>query len=371
VALFEDILSGVRARSIDVRSFSSLCADPRARSAVGYAMWLVSEKIRQWRLTHWVTPQFVASIVAAVPFLALVISINNHTQRWQLAAFAVWIFVIYGMIEFPEIVWSKFRRAASDIDSMVASTPEKNRHDVLSSLGRSCRFLPQSLFLLAGGPVLMLLVWIAHAEHNYSNVPQDVMIPLQLIVGALGAHSIYWIIQVIKLTRGITHLPNLSLWWLTPISTPGLEELASVCKTGALLGLSLIVGYGIPLSITFAVHGSLQQLLLFATAGIAGLSCVISVGAVCLGWLANVANLAKRQGIAELLWPLGQSARSQREISGPSMYSITDTQNRLSALMLLQNSADSYIGAASIAQYLASVLAVVLQFAIAALLSHH
>jgi hypothetical protein len=270
----------------------------------------------------------------------------------------------YLQLAFMTIAWQKIAAGAEAIDDLLSGASGDQKRAVLVMLMKKLRVCPQLLAICTGavaGVVAALALVGASSGAVHRCAASDIT---AFTCGAIAGHSAYWIITGALFCRALLKINDLKVRWNAPIDTRGLIVLSEGARITARLGFVLFIFTMLPL--TYAYHKSptlLMTSLYFGTIVIAG-GLVTLMGLGVQLWLSRRALKAKRRILEEIATEI-ERLRSELETTQPK-----SIDNKLSLFSLKANvdiyrqidsTRPSFVDAAIITQYSASLIAVLLQ----------
>lgn len=249
---------------------------------------------------------------------------------------------------------------------MLQDAPENELADLERSYILVFRTVPQ-LCVSTIVAVITLLVALQLPSPIVERVPAT--IASLLMSGLVAGHAFYFIICTAFMIRKASRISGLRLRWNDPINTPGLVFLSKADQLEAQMGLILFLVVAVPLTYAYVKADKADVRLLYLGEMLLPLICIIVIGLVIQGWLADPARKFKRETLQELAASI-EAIRNQASSGRLKGDSLAQVKQYLEVYELLNATAESFIKGGVITQYLASVAAAAVPFIIAFLLQH-
>ncbi|MQA85667.1 MAG: hypothetical protein GEV03_13835 [Streptosporangiales bacterium] len=283
------------------------------------------------------------------------------------AAWALLLAVLnYGQIVFAWIVWRRIGSFPDELDHLLGTTPLPELGRLLGGVRRWLTTRSMAPFVLVAG-LTAILSYLAFSATRDSGSPCPTVVALVLLTGVLAGHSAYFTTFGIWLSRRLMSFSALRVTWPAPINTPALVELSKTARLTAGLGLLLFVVAQPPLIYAFVMSRSPLVTVIYVGSFVLHLGYITVVGLVVQRWLSRRVDAEKRRALTELAERIEASRdRMDGLPHGGIRHAATLTilRNYVDIYRAIDATPSSFLGSAVLTQYVASLLAVALQFAI-------
>ncbi|MER5432149.1 hypothetical protein [Streptomyces sp. NPDC002588] len=168
------------------------------------------------------------SVSYAPPIVVAVSQIRNPAVLFQ-GDFFLWL-TYYSTVNLVVVLcqWSGCRVLYYSIASVDEILTARGRRRFHEWIDRGTAPSRQLRYMAGGATVSVAAVYALSKAHLLTD--QKLLMAAAFaavaMTGAAGANCLYWILRAAKLSRVITATGCLSLWWVAPASTPGMENLA-------------------------------------------------------------------------------------------------------------------------------------------------
>jgi hypothetical protein len=312
----------------------------------------------------------VALIISSTPFLILGFVLATGHKPYCPLLNLVWA-VDYAALNYVLLMgsfysWTKLLASFEAIDDLTSTATVADRRR-LRAWWQSCVGLrAQVLGIVSGlsGAVVgaFLLVTFSHG-FVHRTLLTDIT---AIVTGIIAGHSAHCVIAGVMVAHKTARIPNLKIVWNAPVNTPGLLTLSDTARITAQLGLLCFILAEAPITYVEAADATLVITILYVSALFTAGGFVLVVG---VGAQAALSRRVRDEKI-KVLEPLASRLEQIRWEYERQRWEV----QRIRYLMTLQattgiyraidSSASSYLNANNVAQYVASMAAVGLQFVV-------
>jgi hypothetical protein len=249
--------------------------------------------------------------------------------------------------------WSLFARSAPSVDDLMAKSAA--REEISSWLAKAMSWRRQGLLSVLFGLIACLLLRIAEPEIRTQleiNFPSYVAVAW---TGMIGGNCVYWLVALSDLVRRILRLPDLSLIWHSPASTPAIAQLSGGFAFMTMATLAAFVCVEV-LAVRSAAYGQSNVLTSLTTV----IPVLAGVGALVVGilphwWLYSAVRDGRRAALRALLPLAGDRVPTTTEQAAL-------VRDNVSLYREVETSPSLPFSTAAMVQYAAAVLGTLVAF---------
>jgi hypothetical protein len=314
------------------------------------------------------------AVTAAIPLIGFLLPRRWGISTQECPPFNRTLLVDYTILNyfqllFSTMVWERVRAHSHDVDELLEPSNTRSRSSAIQSLHRMLSVQPQ-IAVVAIGPFVGILntaLLIGASDGRITRcAPTDL---LAIMTGLIATHSAYWIACGVYFYAKVVRIPNLALTWNAPINTPGLVALSDVARLSARLGFVLFLMTQLPLTWAYITIPTTSMAVIYFSALFLTASFVTIFGIGVQTQLSRRVRNEKRSSLSELAHEI-ESLRSELQSTRPKtlryLRGLYMLKFKIDIYRQIDSSSSSYMNAAVIAQYGASLAAVVFQLGLTA-----
>lgn len=315
------------------------------------------------------------ALIAAIPLLGLLAYCWNPGEEcatFNLVLLFDYCVLNYAQLLFATFTWEKLRSSSSSIDELISTADYNPRRDFLLMIEGMLSVRRQLMVVVIGPFVGALNAWLL-IRSSAGQIGRCVATDLVAVfTGLIAVHSAYWIVCGAVLYYNGVRLPKLAITWNAPINTPGLVALSEVAKMAARLGFILFLLTQLPLTWAYLIAPTPPMSVIYYTALFLTAGFVTVFGLVVQSQLSQRVCDEKRAILDDLAHRIriaGGKLSSARLGSVSYIPALFILKSEIDIYHSVDRSSSSYINTATIAQYGASLGAVILQLVLAVILT--
>lgn len=308
----------------------------------------------------------IFGIIALAPAVFLAADLPSGVSLHQLVWLPDYALLNYCQGAFSWLGWQRLKYYAPALDEMLSGAPDNEQAAILRYAKRcSSPFLLVGAMLIVGGSAVVALVIAQPADDATGTFSLTVSFYI-VLTGVIGGHSAFYVLSGCLLYRRIIHVSQLKFSWPAPINTPGMVGIYRSAGYISRLGLVLFVIAQIPLTVFFRHHRHSLGAITIYFGGLA-----LTAGFITITGLILPLMLSRRmQATRDVM--LISASRDVEDARASYLKARSGSIRKITRMIHLSycvrfyqaiDSAEtSYLSPAVLAQYLASIAAVAIQF---------
>lgn len=327
--------------------------------------WIENLACKIWRAHSFWSRQFVILIIAIAPLFLLSIDTPAGRSAPQLAWSLEYALLNYSQLTFSYIMWQRMKALAPVLDQMLSTVPSTLTDGLFIRIQSWLRIRIaiafMVLFTIFGAAAVLIAFSASHIEKFtvYGSI---------IWASFIAGHSAFCVIFGYWFAYSILRLPNLNLTWPAPINTPALSELNRAASQTARLGLVLFLLVQMPLTASLVAHRNSESItVIYIVAFLLTAGLVTLMGLVGPMTLSRCVCKEKDRMLSQANAEVAKAYQAWQSSGREGCQEVTRLERlnlQTQLYMAIDSSRDSYLSPGTVTQYVASLAAVAVQFAI-------